>query len=168
MQLSRPGCANKLPPLCSNPFNGPNIPQAHLNVFLLANCETDGSYVASLVIKKSNIREAGRGLFTSCALYPGMSIGFYTKMATFVGNAHLRQAVRGQATDAYLIQIGRRTALPDEKNVFRLMNDGSPSDLRNNVEFIEVQCGPTPHDTHVAVYTTKYIPVGAELLVNYG
>ena len=101
-----------------------NIPQAHLNVFFLVNCGTDGSYVDCLVVKESKIPEAGSGLFSTHALYPGMFLGLYTKMATFIGNAYLRQAVRVKTTDDYLIQVGRRTALPYDQNVFRMINDG--------------------------------------------
>lgn len=116
-----------------------------------------------LVVKKSTIPGAGKGLFTKVALAKGTRIIEYKgKISTW------KEANHKEGMNAYIYYINRNHVIDSSsnKNLARYANDAKGSEkvqtLTNNCKYVQ------DAKFRVFIEATKNIPAQAEILVPYG
>ena len=116
-----------------------------------------------LVIKKSTLPEAGKGLFTKSLIPAGTHIIEYKGRVTT-----WNEVKETEADNAYIMYVNRDhviNALPYKKALARYANDakgvGKIRGLRNNAVYATVK-------KRVYIKATREIKPGEEILVDYG
>ena len=116
-----------------------------------------------LVIKRSQIPGAGKGLYTKKLIPKGTKIVEYKGKVTSWKEADHRDGANG-----YIYYVKRHhvlDAFPRTKAIARYANDARGFNkikgMTNNSEYIE-------EGLRVFIYSLKEIPAGGEILVGYG
>jgi SET domain-containing protein len=117
-----------------------------------------------LVIKRSTIPNAGKGLFTTKLIPKGTRIVEYKgKKSTW------KEATSGPGFNGYIYYINRNKVIDaryNTKDFGRYANDargiGKLNDIKNNSKYI------IEEDDRVYIEAFKDIPAGGEILVSYG
>jgi len=117
----------------------------------------------NLVIKKSRLPGAGKGLFTTKAIAKGELVVEYRGRVTTWKEVQSHEAFNG-----YVFYINRNNvvdAMADKKALGRYANDARGQSriggLKNNSAYVT-------KGKKVFIQATKDIPAGAEILVGYG
>lgn len=116
-----------------------------------------------LVVKKSNIPGAGKGLFTKKAIAKGERIVEYKgKTSTW------KEVDHRDGSNVYIYYVNRNFVIDARtypKSLGRYVNDARGltiiKGLTNNCEYVQ-------EGTRVFIDAIKNIPAGSELFVNYG
>ena len=117
----------------------------------------------NLVVKKSGLPDAGKGLFTRINIAKG------TRIVEYKGRIQRWQDVKDQdGINGYLMYINRNVvinALPAIDTLGRYANDARglvrKEGLRNNSEYVS-------EGKRCFIEATRNIKAGEEILVNYG
>ena len=117
----------------------------------------------NLVVKKSGLPDAGKGLFTRINIAKG------TRIVEYKGRIQRWQDVKDQdGINGYLMYINRNVvinALPAIDTLGRYANDAHglvrKEGLRNNSEYVS-------EGKRCFIEATRNIKAGEEILVNYG
>jgi SET domain-containing protein len=116
-----------------------------------------------LMVKKSSLPQAGKGLFTRTDIPKG------TRIVEYKGRIQPWREVKDQdGVNGYLMYINRNVvinALPAKKTLGRYANDARgiirKAGFRNNAEYIS-------EGRRCYIDATRNIKAGEEILVNYG
>jgi SET domain-containing protein len=116
-----------------------------------------------LIIKRSGLPKAGKGLFTKIDILKG------TRIVEYKGRIHPWREVKDQdGINGYLMYINRNVvinALPAVKTLGRYANDAQGfvriEGIRNNSEYVS-------EGKRCFIEATRNIKAGEEIFVNYG
>jgi SET domain-containing protein len=116
-----------------------------------------------LLVKKSSLPHAGKGLFTRVAITKG------TRIVEYKGRVQSWREVKDQdGINGYLMYINRNVvinALPSIKTLGRYANDARGfirvKGIRNNAEYVS-------EGKRCFIEATRSIQAGEEILVSYG
>ena len=116
-----------------------------------------------LVVKKSTLPKAGKGLFTSASIPKG------TRIVEYKGRKCRWKDVKHEdSTNPYLMRVDRIHAIDARRSLKtfgRYANDATGlsriAGVKNNAEYVA-------EGSRCFIEATKNIPAGTEIFVNYG
>lgn len=120
-----------------------------------------------LAIKDSTIRNAGKGLFAARDLPRGTRLPYKGELLSV---AEINRRYPGQTLGEYVLCFGRGRgrrcvdARSTQAGLGRYANDVRGTQLRPNAEFRDPRRG----ETWPALYLTRAVRAGEEILVSYG
>ena len=122
------------------------------------------------------MEDAGKGLFTANSNIPGAGTGLFTEndirkgdvVIEYTGEVTTWEAVRHDSSNTYIYFVNDDYVI-DAKNrpdaIARYANDAhgltKVNGLHNNCRFVNI-------DGRIFIKSTKKIPAGSEILVDYG
>ncbi|HYO21387.1 MAG TPA: SET domain-containing protein [Flavisolibacter sp.] len=114
-----------------------------------------------LFVKESTIPGAGKGLFTKTDIPKG------TRVIEYKGRRTVWKDVKDDSTNYYIYTINRNNVIDAQKTLSALARYANDAKGLTRVKGLTNNCVYINEGKRAFIETTKNIPAGAEILVNY-
>lgn len=114
-----------------------------------------------LFVKTSTIPGAGKGLFTKVDIPKG------TRVVEYKGRRTIWKEVKNDSTNYYIYTINRNHVIDAQRTLSALARYANDAKGLTRIKGLTNNCIYINEGTRAFIETTKNIPAGGELLVNY-